>query len=361
VYGRARVLCEETGEAAALFDVLEGLWGYHYVKADLAMARDLGHQLLSLAEQQRDGTLFLRAHTALGCTTASQGQFTASREHLDQALAFHDPARHLVLTTAWGADPGVIALSYQSGNLWTLGYPDQGVTMAERALAVARPQPHSFSMAWALLTIAIDRLRRGAMAEALAAAEGLVTLSSEQGFAQWLAQGMISRGAALSWLRPPAEAIPLLREALVAREATGARVARASFSVGLIGACLRAGQIEEGLAVVTDVLREIETTDERNVESVLWRLQGELLLARGPGDEPAAEDCLQKALAVARHQSARFMELTAATTLATLWQRRGERAAARALLEAIYGSFTEGFEYPALRSAQALLDELSAP
>jgi class 3 adenylate cyclase/predicted ATPase len=361
VYGRARVLCEETGEAAALFDVLEGLWGYHYVKADLAMARDLGHQLLSLAEQQRDGTLFLRAHTALGCTTASQGQFTASREHLDQALAFHDPARHLVLTTAWGADPGVIALSYQSGNLWTLGYPDQGVTMAERALAVARPQPHSFSMAWALLTIAIDQVRRGAMREALEAAEALVMLAREQGFAQWLAQGMIFRGVALSWLRPPTEAIPLLREALVAREATGARVAQPSFASRLAAACLRAGEVDAGLAVVTGALRQVDETSDRGVESVLWRLQGELLLAQGPDDEAEAEACLQRAVAIAQHQSARLLELGAATTLARFWQQRGKRAAARELLGPIYGWFTEGFDYPDLRGARALLDELSAP
>ncbi|MBI3455716.1 MAG: AAA family ATPase [Candidatus Rokubacteria bacterium] len=241
VYGRARALCEETGETAALFDVLEGLWGYHYVRADLATARDLGDQLLSLAERHRDGTRLLRAHTALGCTTASQGEFTTSRAHLDQALAFHDPARHLVLMTAWGADPGVIALAYQSGNLWTLGYPEQGRAMAERALAVARLLPHSFSMAWALQTIAIDQLRRGAMPEALETAEALVTLSREQGFALWLAHGMLFRGAALSWLRPPAEAIPLLREALAARQATGARIAQPGLASRLAEAGLRAG------------------------------------------------------------------------------------------------------------------------
>jgi class 3 adenylate cyclase/predicted ATPase len=361
VYGQARALCGETGESGALFDVLEGLWGYHYVRAALATARELGDRLLSFAEREQDGTLLLRAHAALGCTTASQGEFTAARAHFDEALAFHDPARHLGLMTAWGADPGVIALAYQAGNLWTLGYPDQGVTLAERALAVARPQPHSFSMAWALLTIALDRLRRGAMPEALEAAEALMTLSREQGFAQWLAQGMIARGTALSWLRPPAEAIPLLREALAARLATGARVAQPSFASRLAGACLRAGEVEAGLAVVMDALRQVDDTGDRGVESVLWRLQGELLLARGPGHEAGAEECFQKALAIAQRQCARLLELGAATTLARLWQQQDKPAAARELLGPIYAWFTEGFESPDLRTARALLDELSTP
>jgi predicted ATPase len=66
-------------------------------------------------------------------------------------------------------------------------------------------------------------------------------------------------------------------------------------------------------------------------------------------------------VAIAQHQSARLLELGAATTLARFWQQRGKRAAARELLGPIYGWFTEGFDYPDLRGARALLDELSAP
>ncbi|MBI3455715.1 MAG: hypothetical protein HY002_07995 [Candidatus Rokubacteria bacterium] len=113
--------------------------------------------------------------------------------------------------------------------------------------------------------------------------------------------------------------------------------------------------------MVTEALRQVDGTGDRAAESVLWRLQGELLLAQGPGDEAGAEACLQKALAIARHQHARLLELAAATPLAKFWQQRGKRAAARELLGPIYAWFTEGFEYPDLRGARALLDELSTP
>jgi predicted ATPase len=124
---------------------------------------------------------------------------------------------------------------------------------------------------------------------------------------------------------------------------------------------LRAGEIEAGLAVVAEALRRADETGDRGGEPVLWRLRGELLLARGLADETEAEACLQKALAVARRQSARLPELAAATTLARLWRQRDKRAAARDLLGPIYGWFTEGFDYPELQAARALLDELSAP
>jgi predicted ATPase len=71
------------------------------------------------------------------------------------------------------------------------------------------------------------------------------------------------------------------------------------------------------------------------------------------------EVCFRQALAVARRQQVKWLELRAAISLSRLWQRQGKRDAARHLLADIYGWFTEGFETPDLREAQALLAELA--
>ena len=62
-----------------------------------------------------------------------------------------------------------------------------------------------------------------------------------------------------------------------------------------------------------------------------------------------------QALAVAREQQARSLELRAAASLSRLWQLQGKRDEARHLLASMYGWFTEGFETPDLRQAKALL------
>ena len=361
LYSRARTLCEETGETDALFDVLEGLWVYRYVSAELAVARDLGDQLLAIAERTRDGTQLLRAHTALGCTTSSLGEHGPARDHLEQALAFHGPERHGNIVTSMGTDPGILALVYLGTRLTNLGYPDQGFSIAQRALELGRVQPHSFGMAWGFQNMTFAYLRRGAFAEALEKAEAWIALCKEQGFTQWLAHGMIARAAALSWLDSPAKAIPLLKDALAARFAGGSRIGIAGFSMPLVSACLRAGEFEAGLALVDELFELVERTNERETDSHLWRFRGQLLLARGKEDEAEAERCLEKALAVARHQGARLFELTAATDLARLWQQQGKRGAAVGLLEPIYAWFTEGFEFPELRSARTLLDGFERP
>src|SRR5262245_16029932 len=58
-------------------------------------------------------------------------------------------------------------------------------------------------------------------------------------------------------------------------------------------------------------------------------------------------------------QQAKSWELRAVMSLGRLYQRQGRRVEARSLLAETYGWFTEGFDTPDLREAQALLGELA--
>ena len=86
---------------------------------------------------------------------------------------------------------------------------------------------------------------------------------------------------------------------------------------------------------------------------------GELQRATAPGDVEPQEACYEKALAVARDQCSRALELRAATSLARVWADRGEPRKAEDLLTPIYNCFTEGFDAADLKAAKALLDGLS--
>jgi predicted ATPase len=89
------------------------------------------------------------------------------------------------------------------------------------------------------------------------------------------------------------------------------------------------------------------------------RLHGELLWRHARADTSQAKTCFLQALAVARRQQAKSLELRAATSLALLWQQQGKRAEAHQLLAEIYGWFTEGFDTADLREARALLQALT--
>ncbi|MBI3320131.1 MAG: hypothetical protein HYZ89_06050 [Candidatus Omnitrophica bacterium] len=75
--------------------------------------------------------------------------------------------------------------------------------------------------------------------------------------------------------------------------------------------------------------------------------------------EAEAEECFQKAIEIARRQSAKSLELRAVMSLARLWQQQGKKDEARQTLAEIYGWFTEGFDTVDLQEAKALLEEWS--
>jgi len=78
------------------------------------------------------------------------------------------------------------------------------------------------------------------------------------------------------------------------------------------------GQVDTGLRLLAEILAEGESTGERMGEADLYRLKGILLLRQGTPDEPQAETCFQTALAIARRQQAKSLELRAAMSLSRL-------------------------------------------
>jgi predicted ATPase len=102
----------------------------------------------------------------------------------------------------------------------------------------------------------------------------------------------------------------------------------------------------------------VEETVERHWEAKLYRVGGELMLARG--DQADAEASFHRVIEVARRQQAKSWELRATVSLCRLWQEQGKREEARERLAEIYGWFSEGFDTVDLIEARALLDELSS-
>src|SRR5206468_1511046 len=116
--------------------------------------------------------------------------------------------------------------------------------------------------------------------------------------------------------------------------------------------------VEAGLHAVAEALATVHTTGERYYEAELYRLKGDLLLARSPEQHAEGAACFRQSLAIACRQQAKSLELRATMSLARLWQQQGKHAEAYALLAPIYGWFTEGFDTADLRDAQALLAAL---
>jgi tetratricopeptide (TPR) repeat protein len=115
------------------------------------------------------------------------------------------------------------------------------------------------------------------------------------------------------------------------------------------------GRTADALAQLDEAVALADQTGLHYWDVELRRMRGAFLARSDPA---SAESCLLQAIEIARRQDAKWLELRAATDLARVWQRRGERKRARALLGEIRAWFTEGFETRDLLDASALLEEL---
>ena len=353
---RARELSRHMKETPEVSFALFRVYQFYSGRAELNAARELSQQLLRIAERAKVPMLLSRAHTAVAHEVVSRGNFAAAREHAERSLAAYDPEHHRSLGAMYGDDPGVVALVVRAWALQVLGYSDQAAASMQKYMAAAKALSLPYALS-AVLTSAADlhTLRR-ASAAAQASAEAAIAISTREGFPYVLARSTIVRGWALAEQGKMEAGIAELREGLDAFQATGARLWMPRYLGLLAEAYGKAGQIDDGLEMLTEALELVRRTDEREYEAELHRLKGELTLP----DPAEAEKCFRKAIAVARRQEARLFELRATMSLARLRQRQRKTKAARKMLAEVSGWFAEGFDTKDLEEAKAMLAELAA-
>lgn len=297
------------------------------------------------------------AHWCSGVVTHHLGEFIVAGKHFEAGLSYYRPGQNLPYHTITA--PSVGTASEQARNLWILGYPDCALRQAQQAYELADRQANPGTLGFALvLTALVHQLRREEVA-CQEKAEAVITLSREKDIADNLLWASCTRGWAIARQGRPEEGVAQLRETTTICKAVGAEIALTQFLALLAEAYLCAGQIAAALITVEEALAMTARNRDRYYDAELHRMRGELLLLNG-ATEAEAETCFQQAIAIAQQQSARSWELRAATSLARLWQQQGKTAAARQMLAAIYGWFTEGFDTADLQDAKALLEELSS-
>jgi class 3 adenylate cyclase/predicted ATPase len=365
-YGRALELSKQSGEPSQLAAILRGLWEFHELRAEYKTSRELGEQLLGLAQRMRDPGLLVVAHDVLGDNLFWLGEFSASRSHLEQGIALYDVRQHQSHAFLYGYDCGVACLSFAAWTLWFLGYPDQALRSVERALSLAREQAHPFSIALALTFAAYLHHFRQEYRRVRQLATEVLRMSTEPDFLMWSGMGTIIQGWVLAKEGEGAEAIAKIQQGMIDWRAAGQELERPHFLGLLAEAHEMVDQLQQGLHALAEARSEADKTGEAFWDAELYRLHGELSIrigaqagGAGNGGGGSPEESFLKAIEIARRQGAKSLELRAVMSLSRLWRRQGRKDEARQMLAAIYAWFTEGHDTPDLRDAKALLEELA--
>ena len=108
---------------------------------------------------------------------------------------------------------------------------------------------------------------------------------------------------------------------------------------------------------VDEALATARRTGEVFALGEVQRLRGEILVARR--DRVLAAECFHAALATARAQGARMLELRAATCYAQLLVNQRQHVHARQLLQPVCASFSDQPQTREINDARTLLAQLS--
>jgi predicted ATPase len=362
-YARARELCEQVGETPQLGLVLFGLLQFYMVRTAFHTAQELGNRLISLAQSVHDQDLLLAAHNGLGTALSYHGELGTARAHLEQSIDLYDPHTHQRRVFFYGTNLKVDSLAHLAHVLWLLGYPEQALRRGREALTLAQTQEplHPFTLVHAANLVAVVYHLRRQEHLTQEQAEVAKRLADEHGFALESGRGTMLQGWALVAQGQVEAGLEQMHQGLEAYRATGAEAWWPYYLALLAEAYGKTGQSAEGVRWLTEALALAADSGGHWWAAELHRLHGEILLAQASPRQPLeeVEACFQHALAVARRQQARSLELRAAMSLARLWQHQGKRQAANRLLAEVYAWFGEGFDTADLQQAKTLLAVLA--
>ncbi len=319
----------------------------------------VGSELGRFAERQGSAVAGICAGRILGTALYLTGALVDAERHLRDALqTYRSTGAIPPRSTAYTHHPGLTTPATLSHVLWALGFPEQAVASGRDAIESCRTHPEANSMAYSLQWAILLHLLLRDHAGALAAAEEAIRLGEERGSNFWRRNGAWGKGAALVLEGKVAAGLsllgPNLREFV---EEGGLQMAPQGFCHEA-EAYLALDELERcefSLGQAQDI---VDGTNQAFYVPELRRVVG--LLHRRRGRLSDAEAAFKDGIGAARVQSARAWELRLACDLARLWRDQGRLAEARDLLAPVYAAFTEGFGFPDLVEARALLEELGA-
>jgi class 3 adenylate cyclase/predicted ATPase len=354
-FARARSLCLKLNDASEYFQVLFGLWGHSWMGGKNDEALTMANEFLSKARASSDSILLMVAHRVMGSTLLTIGEFQASRRHFEESIALSNSEGRRPLYDLYMVEPQVASLLLLSWDLWFLGYPDQSLARVSEALALAQDLAQPYSIAFAHYMTSVVHLLRGDPDRALESAERSLEISREQRFSLYVLLSTISRGRALGELSRLREARSEIRMGIDEARRVGVGFMLPMMYSWLADVHAQSGENETALSIVEQTLSEVSDTTGRSWESELHRGRAEILLALNPSKVAEAESYLKNAIEVARRQSAKSLELRAATSLGKLWRQQGRIDDGRDLIEPIYRWFEEGTATSDLKHARDFL------
>jgi adenylate cyclase len=338
-----------------LVSVIRGQWMFHLLRGQYATALELAEEMLALGERDDHPVRLAEGHLYRGLVHMYRADFDLAREHLDEALARHRPHHRSDRIYEAQGDTGVGALAYLAVVLWDLGHAGEARERSDLSLELAEQVGGPVTRAQAWWMRGILHLNRTEPAEVAHWVERTRAHSADHDLGYWRTVSSLLSG----WLRGRAGELELgtarVQESLDAYLASGSRLGLPHFRVLLADLRVAGGDQRGALDALLAGEDYIEETGERFSESELFRYKGRVLMAGDAPDPHGATAAYDRAVAAAREQNARMLELRAATRLTAHQRAIGDHPTALDRLAALCEWFGPASDLPDVARARSLI------
>jgi class 3 adenylate cyclase/predicted ATPase len=353
---RAKGLSEKLHGSQNRFAAQRVAWNSSLMRQPVPRTAALARDLVGLAEEDGNPAKLAVAHRALGYSLLIAGQFREAAEMLARGATLADTGLQGEFAI-YGEHPSMVCRAYGGQVKILMGFPESGMRLIKAAVAHARHQDNAHSLAWALCVAAhVSQSQHESAATARFASEAIET-AREHRMPQWLALGERCKGWAIHQLGDFEGGLNLLRQGVRRWYETGAALHTTHCEISLAESYLLQGDAAAARSHLSAARAHCTSYGEKYLVAEIDRLEALLLQCEGAPTE-MVEECLAKALDMARQQGARLFELRSATALAHIIAEHNEHKAVD-ILAPIYNWFTEGLGTSDLREAKALLDRLT--
>ena len=336
------------------FQALNRLRTYCASSGDLERARQWAEELLTLISSIEDSARQREIYRACGFVYLQLGQLPVSQKYLERAVALTDHGSTFSVNSTSGGKPS----SELALTLWLSGYPDQAHVRIDeyRVFSEKLQDPNAISVAMFWQSLVYNHLSK--LETVLDLGKSMIAIGTEFQIPISVNSGHDACGWALAAEGNFAEAIMHLRRGIDGMNEIKQTMFQTHRFGFLIDVQLKAGLLQDAHETIYEAFEMSDRSGQRSWDAELQRLHGEILLAQGVSDVEV-EACYQRALAIAKKQSAKMLSLRATTSLCQLWKRQGNSREAHQMLQEIYDWFTEGFDTPDLVEAKTLLNRLA--
>jgi tetratricopeptide (TPR) repeat protein len=350
VYGRARELCAQLRNDAALFPVLRGMCTYYMMRDEFDVALDVARECARIGTITQRADHRIEAAAAIGYIRVYVGDVPEGRRVLEEAVAAFrqappDHAQAFTVRHAVLAAHALLAIV-----AWMQGEHEKAQACSRESLAIAEATARPFDLAYATCFAAMLANLRGDHRAAAQHAARASALAQEHAFKDWLAAATAQLAIARIGLGHAAESVQTLKAVFTAWQASGAALNLHVMLAALAGAQLMARAPQEALANIDAAIEHAERHGEHWLDAELYRLRGQILEFLPERSQDAAAQ-YRRAIDKARAQGATFLAMRSALSLFMCDSRAARDSDARDLLR----SSVDSLEGEALRVPEGMM------